>query len=323
MTLTEHRPGIFFIIVGPAGVGKNHLIKVVSSRIDGLRQLPTATTRPMRPGEAQGREHVFVSEEEFNRFISMGALLEHQLVHGRDYYGILSEKVESALYAGDMVIADIDIKGARIARETYPQNTVTVFIQPPSVLTLVERMRTRKENDSEIARRLMRVPMEMEFVSEADYIVINDDLETAAATLTAIITAEASRPAHQLASRLTSFTYAAQVVPCWDGEALRRLSASHYPISRVNDGEPPHVAAARALNKAFGAAVPAGEWVYGQDAKGDFVPPVAVETAASADEDQIIFVFQYRMSERIAPPDGWVWTADAALAIPDAKRSEA
>jgi guanylate kinase len=308
VALSEHRPGIFFIIVGPAGVGKNRLIEFVVNRVEGLRQLATATTRPMRPGEQQGREHVFVTKEEFDRFISMGALLEHQLVHGVHYYGILSERVEAALYAGDLVIADIEVHGARIAREAYPDNTVTIFIQPPSVLSLVERMRTRNEPDAEIARRLMRVPMEMQFANEADYIVVNDDLEHAANTLTAIITAECSRPSKQDASR-AAYTYAAQVIPCWGGEALRRDSAPRYPTTIIKEGEPPHVAAARALNKAFGAALPAGEWIYGEGAEADFVPPVTVETATGAGGDQVIFVYQYRMNERINPPEGWTWAA--------------
>jgi hypothetical protein len=168
----------------------------------------------------------------------------------------------------------------------------------------------------------MRVPMEMQFASEADYIVVNDDLERAADTLIAIITAESSRPARQPASRFASYNYAVQVVPCWGGEALRRDAAPHFPVTTVKDGEAPHVAAARALNRAFGAAVPAGEWIYGKGVEADFVPPVAVETATSGDTDQIIFVYQYRTAEHFAPPDGWTWTAMPAAAVPARERSE-
>lgn len=322
MTLSEHRPGIFFIVVGPAGAGKNRLIETIITRTEDLQQLPTATTRPMRSGEQQGREHVFVSMEEFDRFIEIGALLEHQLVHGVNYYGILREKVEVALYNGALVIADIEVKGSRAAREAYPDNVVTIFVQPPSVSSLVDRMRIRKEQDAEIARRLMRVPMELEYASEADYVVVNDDLEHAATTFMSIITAERSRRVRLGAAAQLEYHYAAQVIPIYEGESLRRSTLSPYPHVTLNEGEPPHVAAARALNIAFGAAVPAGEWLYGKRSEDDdFLPPITVQTANAQGQDQIVFVYHYRLTEKITPPEAWQWTA--LPAAPEVERNRA
>ena len=307
MAHSSRRPGIFFIVVAPAGAGKNRLIEAVVERVDGLRQLPTATTRPMRPGEQQNREHVFVSEEEFDQLIENGELLEHQLVHGVHYYGMLREKIDSALDEGASVIADIELIGARIARSTYPDSTVTIFIQPPSIRSLVERMRKRKERETEIARRLMRVPMELEFAAEADYVVVNDDLAHATESLSAIITAERSRPSRQRSEAQLHYAFRAQVVPRCGDEALHRETGTPLPETIINEGEAPHIAAMRALNKAFGSALPAGEWVYGGEEEDGFLPPIALQTPANGDTDHITFVYHYCLAERLDPPRGWTW----------------
>jgi guanylate kinase len=314
---SQHGNGIFFILVAPAGAGKNRLIEAVVARVKDVHQLPTATTRAMRPGEEQGREHVFVSTEAFEQYVERGALLEHQLVHGVHYYGILREKIELALQRGEVVIADIELKGARAAREAYAENVVTVFVQPPSVSSLVERMRMRKEQDAEIARRLLRAPMELEFAAEADYVVVNDELEHAVTALIAVITAERSRPARQGDEARLHYSFAAQVVPICGAEALRRMASPHYPQVILKEGEPPHVAAARALNQAFGVALPAGEWVYGPTGDDAFLPPLAVQTAATQGHDQIIFVYQYRLAERLNPPNGWEWAAIPTIVEPE------
>lgn len=303
-------------------MGKNRLIEVVIEQVEGLRQLPTATTRPMRPGEQQGREHVFVTQAEFDHLIESGKLLEHQLVHGVHYYGMLREKIDAALDEGASVIADIELIGARIARSSYPDNTVTIFIQPPSIRSLVERMRKRNERETEISRRLMRVPMEMEYAAEADYLVVNDDLHHAAGMLAAIITAERSRPARQRAEAQLQYTYTAQVVPLCGSEALRRETGTPFPEAVIHDQEPPHVAAQRALDKAFGSMLPAGEWVYGGEPEDDFLPPVALQMSAKPEDDDITFVYHYRIAERRDPPPGWMWTGLPADPVPTVERSE-
>ena len=308
MVFSKHGNGIFFVLVAPAGAGKNRLIEAVVTRVKDVHQLPTATTRSMRPGEQQGREHVFVSEAEFNRYVERGALLEHQLVHGVHYYGILREKIEAALQNGEVVIADIELKGARAAREAYPDNVVTVFVQPPTVSILVDRMRGRGEKDPEIARRLLRAPMEFEFAAEADYIVVNDDLDHAVNTLISIVTAERSRPVRRGVESRLNYNFAARVVLTCGGEALRQPVSPHVPQVTIKRDEPPHVAAARALSDTFGTALPSGEWVYGPTGDDAFLPPLSVETNTEHGNDEIIFVYQYQLTERIAPPAGWEWS---------------
>jgi hypothetical protein len=184
-------------------------------------------------------------------------------------------------------------------------------------------MRNRKEPETEIARRLMRVPMELEYAPEADYIVINDDLEHAAAMLATIVSAERSRPSRQPAEARLEYTFVAQVVPLCGSEALARETGTQFPETVINEGESPHTAAERALKKAFGVALPAGTFVYGGEPNDDFAPPVALQTSAAAEDDRIMFVYPYRMVERIDPPPGWVWTPLPSNLLPAAEWSEA
>lgn len=183
--------GLLFVMVGPPGAGKNTLMNNVLSRIPDLKQLPTATTRPMRPTEVQGREHLFVDDAEFNRMRENNELLEHQIVHGRQY-GIPQKTVEDAMNQEQDLIADIEVFGAKILRNTYSSDAVLVFIQPSSTDDLRYRMQIRGEAEEEIEKRLRRVEMEMQFAPECDYLIINDDITRASEILYAIILAERS-----------------------------------------------------------------------------------------------------------------------------------
>ncbi len=184
--------GLLFVIVGPAGVGKNALMNSVLERFPDLRQLPTATTRAMRPGEQQGREHLFVSEAEFQRMVTGNELLENQVVH-EHLYGVPRKAVEQELAQEHDLIADIDIKGAAILRRNYPNDTVLVFLQPPSINDLRQRMEKRGELQAEIEIRMNRVEMEMAFAPQCDYLITNDEMNRAGEFLYGIVLAERSR----------------------------------------------------------------------------------------------------------------------------------
>jgi guanylate kinase len=189
---TPRRWGILFVLVGPPGAGKNALMNVVLQRLGRLRQLPTATTRSQRPTETQGREHLFVSIEEFQRMNADGELVESQPVHNH-MYGTPRATLEKAFAAEDDLIADIDVYGATKLRNTYPDNTVLIFIRPSSVEVLAQRMEERGENAEEIDLRLRRVAMELQFAPQCDYLITNDDFDSAAAMLEGIVLAEFSR----------------------------------------------------------------------------------------------------------------------------------
>ncbi len=121
--MVEHW-GLLFVIVGPAGVGKNALMNSVLDRVSDLRQLPTATTRGIRPDEQAGREHLFVSVGEFQRMIADNELLENQEVHG-NFYGVPRLTVEQAIAQEHDLIADIDVLGATALHNNFPDHTVT------------------------------------------------------------------------------------------------------------------------------------------------------------------------------------------------------
>ncbi len=181
-------------MVGPAGAGKNAIMNEVLRQLADLRQLPTATTRPIRDTEQQGREHQFVSEAEFQKMDERHELIESQTVHNH-LYGTPRLTIENAMRDGQDLIADIEVLGATYLHNAYPHNTVLVFVQPPSVDDLIKRMSIRGETQDEIDRRLQRVEMEMQYAPQCDYLITNyqDQLKQSSATLLGIVLAERSR----------------------------------------------------------------------------------------------------------------------------------
>jgi guanylate kinase len=189
-----HHWGLLFVMVGPAGAGKNAIMNEVLRQLPDLHQLPTATTRPKRDTELQGREHQFVSEAEFRQM----DLIESQPVHNH-LYGTPRATVENAMRDGRDLIADIEVLGATYLHNAYPHNTVRIFVQPPSVTDLIKRMSIRGETQDEIDIRLQRVEMEMQYAPQCDYLITNyqDQLKQSSAILYGIVLAERSRRALQ------------------------------------------------------------------------------------------------------------------------------
>lgn len=188
--------GLLFMLVGPAGAGKNAIMNEVLRQLPDLRQLPTATTRPMRDTEQQGREHLFVSDAEFHQMDDRHELIEWQKVHNH-LYGTPRRTIEHAMHEGRDLIADIEVLGANILHHEYPRNTVLVFVQPPSVDDLIKRMSIRGETQAEIDTRLKRVEMEMQFAPQCDYLITNyqNQLDESSAILYGIVLAERSKRA--------------------------------------------------------------------------------------------------------------------------------
>jgi len=182
--------GVLFVLVGPGGVGKNAVMGKVEERVP-IEQLPTATTRAPRPGEVEGVHHFFVSVEEFKRMIAANELIEYQEVYPGKYYGTPRKALERALEQGKTLIADIDMYGARALKHTFPFNVILIFVEPPGMETLEERLRQRQGiTEQEIRARIQRAPMEMDFARECDYRVVNDDLEKCVAAVISIIQAD-------------------------------------------------------------------------------------------------------------------------------------
>jgi guanylate kinase len=306
VTVSKERTGILFILVGPGGVGKNALLKTAVQKTENLRQLPTATTRSMRSDEQQGREHHFISRDDFQEMIDSGALLEYQEVHPGSFYGVPRATVEKAITEGRDLIADIEVLGAAIIRKSYPDNSASIFIAPPSVEDLIDRLKQREATEEEIDDRLRRLPMEMLYTPACDYVLVNDLVDHAEAELISVIQA---RREDTLGERLPAVTIAYQVniAPMNGEEVLCRIGpGARFVAGQLRQAEHPEQAALRVLENALPILAPTPEHLhYGHP--GDALP-VDLEYRREENLYQITYWYTYRLDERIPPPDGWTWT---------------
>ncbi len=180
---------MIFVVSGPSGCGKSTLIGRVLADIGGLRFSVSHTTRPKRGAEVEGRDYHFVSRETFDAMIEEKAFVEWAEVHGHRY-GTSRAEVE----AGGDVVLDIDVQGARQIRSSgLPAKLV--FVMPPVFAELRRRLQARGTDDPDaVKRRLQKAREEVRAFSEFDYVIVNEDLETAVDELRSIIRAEWCRP---------------------------------------------------------------------------------------------------------------------------------
>ncbi len=181
------REGYFFILSGPSGVGKNTLLSSVLSGLSGVYYMPSATTRAMRPGENQMHPYVFVSTEEFEDMIERGQFLEWKRIHTNDYYGTHLPSIQYAIKHGYDIITDMDVLGCADAMAAFPQHICSIFITPPSLDELSNRLHNRDTDTRNIERRLERVELEMAHKDRYDFALVNDNLEQSAWELRRII----------------------------------------------------------------------------------------------------------------------------------------
>ncbi len=186
--------GIALVIAGPSGAGKSSVIAALLGRDPSLVFSVSATTRPPRPDEADGRDYTFVSDAAFDRMIRAGELLEWTTYQGHRY-GTPRAAVVGPLAAGRDVVINVEVKGAlALRRSGLPHPVVLVFMVPPSREELVRRIRSRgTESADALAARLAIAEEEVRHIPEFDYLVVNDRLEEAVERVEAILVAERSR----------------------------------------------------------------------------------------------------------------------------------
>ena len=184
------RDRVFFLISGPSGVGKTTILERVLSEVDGLKRLVSTTTRQRRPNELDGKHYHFVGGQDFERMIEEGQLVEHKLIFG-DYYGLTYS--ELSRYPECDVLLDLDVRGKEDFLGVASVDCVTIFLMPPSLETIRERLESRNDvNPDSMGERLARAEEEIRSASEYDFIVENGDLDKAIRQIESIIFASRS-----------------------------------------------------------------------------------------------------------------------------------
>jgi len=195
--LPQHH-GSLYIIAAASGTGKTSLVSALLESVDNLQVSISHTTRKPRPGEEHGKHYFFIQEAEFVELVNQQAFLEHANVFG-NYYGTLTQTVRNKLSEGIDIILEIDWQGARQVHKVFPRAT-GIFILPPSLNSLRERLCNRAQDDQAvIERRMQSAIKEMSHYMEFNYIVINDDFDRALTEMRHIILANRNSLSRQIA----------------------------------------------------------------------------------------------------------------------------
>ncbi len=189
--------GTLFIVSSPSGGGKTSLVKALLEAEPEVRLSVSYTTRPPRPGEANGRDYNFVAPPEFTRMLEAGEFLESAAIYG-NHYGTSQKWVEAEFARGRDVLLEIDWQGAQQVRKLMRQ-VVSIFVLPPSLDILAARLKGRAQDTPDaVARRLAAAREEIAHVAEYDYAIINEDFDRAALDLRSIVRSERLKLARQL-----------------------------------------------------------------------------------------------------------------------------
>jgi guanylate kinase len=191
------RRGLMLVLSSPSGAGKTTLARLLLDSDPNVAMSVSATTRPKRPGEVDGRDYFFIADEKFQRMVEAGEFLEHATVFGHRY-GTPREPVLEALTAGRDVLFDIDWQGTQQLRQQVREDVVTVFVLPPSRVELERRLHTRAQDSDEVVRRRMaKANDELSHWAEYDYVIVNEDVARAQAQVATILQAERLKRARQ------------------------------------------------------------------------------------------------------------------------------
>ncbi len=203
----KRKSGLLFVVSAPSGAGKTTLCQALTASLENLTHSISYTTRKPRPGEIDGRDYFFVTQERFRSMISAGDFAEWAEVHS-NLYGTSRRVLDDMMNRGIDVILDIDTQGAKQIKGKFPP-ALFIFIMPPSLDILEERLRNRKSDDeAEIGKRMLRARDEIRDYALYDYIIANRDFDRALGELKAIIIADRCRTNN--------------IDPSWIGELLQQ-----------------------------------------------------------------------------------------------------
>jgi guanylate kinase len=191
------RRGILLVLSSPSGAGKTTITRALAAADPSITISISVTTRPVRAGEIDGRHYHFITEARFAEMVAAGELLEHATVFGHSY-GTPRAPVMQALAAGADIVSDVDWQGTQQLAEKVRQDLVSVFILPPSLAALEERLRRRaQDSDAVVAGRMEKSADEMSHWPEYDYVILNRDLEESVRQVRSILIAERARRERQ------------------------------------------------------------------------------------------------------------------------------
>lgn len=174
--------GKLVIISAPSGAGKTTIVKHLTANIPELEFSISACSRAKRPGEVHGKDYYFLSEEEFQQKINQGAFIEWEEVYEGRYYGTLISEVQRIWEKGHHVLFEVDVIGGVNISQQYPQQALSIFLQPPSIAELKKRLKDRgAETEAEIEARIRKAQKELEYKDYFNHVIVNNDLETAKA----------------------------------------------------------------------------------------------------------------------------------------------
>ncbi|NRA50683.1 MAG: guanylate kinase [Phaeodactylibacter sp.] len=169
-----------FLFAAPSGAGKTTIVRHLLDKYDHLSFSISATTRSKRPHETNGKDYYFIDAEEFKTLVREDGFVEWEEVYEGLFYGTLKREVERLWGAGKHIVFDIDVKGALNIKKAYPEEAVAIFVKPPSLETLRNRLTSRgTEDDANLKKRLDRAVEEMGYEDRFDIVLVNDDLEEA------------------------------------------------------------------------------------------------------------------------------------------------
>ena len=187
--LTTMKKGKLIILAAPSGSGKSTIANMLFDDFENLKFSVSATTRSPRTGEENGVHYNFLSKEDFQQRIDENDFLEWEEFYSGTRYGTLRSEVDKKLKTGYFILLDIDVKGAVNVKQLYGDDCLSLFIQPPSLKVLKQRLEARgTENEHSLGLRLERASEELEYADRFDQIIINDDLDTAYAQIKQAVT---------------------------------------------------------------------------------------------------------------------------------------